>query len=248
MGLTEFDNLMKALADEKEVPQELNLKLKNKIRAKYRYNKLVKSVPLSAVACIAVGIILVSSVNRNEENFVVPPQVVSETIISEEIFVEDEPVIADKKEIKESKKEKVKKSAIVETKETDPADEPVNDGIAVAQIEPTDLSGNEPMLISEDAAPMSRGRMIEEDNIGERSLSLIEYLVNDEEKISLVSQRIKDQMQNNEEIDYYDSFISISGNERYDVTVENELVVFFDAGVVAPEEFGEQAFNVGVIY
>ncbi len=253
MGLTEFDNLMKALADEKEVPKELNLKLKKKIRAKYNYKKLMSSIPLSAVACIAVGIVLVSAVNRNEENFVVPPQVVSETIISEEIHVEDEPVITEKKEIKEiketkeNKKEKVKKSAIVETKETEPPLEPVNDGIEVAQIEPSDLSGIEPMPINEDAAPMSRARMIEEDDIEERSLSLIEYLANDEEKVSLVSQRIKEQMQNNEEIDYYDSFTSISGNERYDVTVENELVVFFDAGVVAPEEFGEQVFNLGVI-
>lgn len=247
MGLTEFDNLMKALADEKEVPKELNLKLKKKIRAKYNYKKLMSSIPLSAVACIAVGIVLVSAVNRNEENFVAPPQVVSETIISEEVHIEDEPVITEKKEIKESKKEKVKKTAIVETKETEPPLEPVNDGIEVAQIEPTDLSGNEPMPISEDAAPMSRARMIEEDDIEERSLSLIEYLVNDEEKVSLVSQRIKEQMQNNEEIDYYDNFTSISGNERYDVTVENELVIFFDAGVVAPEEFGEQVFNVGVI-
>ena len=35
IGLTEFDNFMKALADEKEGPKELNLKLKKKIRAKY---------------------------------------------------------------------------------------------------------------------------------------------------------------------------------------------------------------------
>lgn len=246
MGLTEFDNLMKALADEKEVPKELNLKLKNKIRAKYRYNKLVKSVPLSAVACIAVGIILVSSVNRNEENFVVPPQVVSETIISEETHTEKEPEsVAEKKE---NKKQDIKKIENNEKKQTEPVLEPVNDGIAVAQIDSMELYEDEPLPVSEEPVSMSRGRMIKEDATQERSLSLIQYLANDEQKLSIVSQIIKEQMVNNEDIDYYDTFSSVSGNERYDVTEENELVVIFDAGVVAPEEFGEQAFNVGVIY
>lgn len=246
MGLTEFDNLMKALADEKEVPQELNLKLKNKIRAKYRYSKLVKSVPLSAVACIAVGIILVSSVNRNEENFVVPPQVVSETIISEETHTEKEPEsVAEKKE---NKKQDIKKIENNEKKQTEPVLEPVNDGIAVAQIDSMELYEDEPLPVSEEPVSMSRGRMIKEDATQERSLSLIQYLANDEQKLSIVSQIIKEQMVNNEDIDYYDTFSSVSGNERYDVTEENELVVIFDAGVVAPEEFGEQAFNVGVIY
>ncbi len=247
MGLTEFDNMMKALVDEKEVPDELNLKLKKKIRAKYKYRKLMSSIPLSAVACIAVGIVLVSAVNQNEEKFIPPQQMVSETIVSEEIFVEDAPVITEKKEIKESKKENVKKSTMVEPKQTEPVLEPINNGIAVAQIDTTDLYEDEALPISEDGVPMSRARMIEEDDVEERSSSLIEYLVNDEEKLSIVSQRIKEQMQNNDEVDFYDNFNSVSGNERYDVTEENELVVFFDAGVVAPEEFGEQIFNVGVI-
>lgn len=249
--LTEFDNMMKSLVDEKEVPNELNLKLKKKIRTKYKYKKLMSSIPLSAVACIAVGIVLVSAVNRNEEKFVVPQQMVSETIISEEILVEDEPVVTEAKAPKESKKENVKKSTNVETKQPKQIEEPVDNEIVVEveQIAPPDLHEvheDEPLPISEESAPMSLARMIEED-VQQESLSLIDYLVNDEEKVSLVSQRIKEQMQNNEEIDYYDTFNSISGNERYDVTVENELVVYFDAGVVAPLEFGEQVFNVGVI-
>ena len=76
---------------------------------------------------------------------------------------------------------------------------------------------------------------------------LVEYLNNDVEKLMLVSQKIKNHMKNESEFEYFDDFKGISGNERYYITDLGELVVIFDAGVVAPEEHGEIYINVGVI-
>ena len=230
----EFDDVMKSLVDEKDVPKELNLKLKKKIKAKYNYTKLIRSIPLSAVACIAVGIVLVSAVNQNEEKFVQPNNVVSEIIISEEIYVEEE------------KPEKIeeKKLPVVKKTKTETVIEPPIEEISIASVEEIGIEAysNEEIETYEQT-PMSRGRMIEEDI----KPSLIEYLNNDEEKIFLITQRIIEQMIDNEEIEYYDTFNSISGDERYDLTEENELIIFVDAGVIAPEEYGEQIFNVGFI-
>ncbi len=235
MELTEFDKMMNSLMnDEKEVPKELNLKLKKKIRAKYRYNKLVKSIPMSAVACIAVGVFLVSAINDNEELLNVPQQNVNEAIISQEIVSKEQPLV-EKNNIKTQEK-------TIEVKREEPVIIPNNEGIAVAQVEP-----NEGIAVAQ-AEPNEGIAVVQTELIDEsEDMSLIEYLENDEEKILLVSERIKEQMSADEEIDYYKEFESIVGDEEYYLTDECELVIIFDEGEIAPEEHGKLYFNVGII-
>lgn len=172
MELTEFDEIMSFLInDEKEVPQHLNHKLKKKITAKYRYNKLMRAIPMSAVACIAVGFFLVSAIYHSEELTNVPQPEVKEKIVSEEMVVKPEikekiiseemvvkPVVED---IKSKTPEKTDKTKKVEKKQEEITIESNNnnEGISVASHidNPDDLIENN--------IPISRGRMVEDVNI-----------------------------------------------------------------------------------
>ena len=183
MELTEleFENLLQlSFKDEANVPDELNQRLMKKIYQKSRYKRILKSVPLSAAACLIVGVMVVSVISNNGNK------------TSDEFY---QPI------------------AVNETN----------------------------YAVTMDLAREEAQKSIPIDN------RLVEYLNNDVEKLMLISQKIKDHMKNESEFEYFDDFKGISGNERYYVTDLGELVVIFDAGVVAPEEHGEIYINVGDI-
>lgn len=68
MELTEleFENLLQSsFKDEINVPDELNQRLMKKIYQKSRYKSILKSVPLSAAACLVVGVMIASVVSND---------------------------------------------------------------------------------------------------------------------------------------------------------------------------------------
>lgn len=184
MELTEleFENLLQSsFKDEMNVPDEINQRLMKKIHQKSRYKRILKSVPLSAAACLLVGVMIVSVIS-NEGGRKTSDEFYQPIAVNEKMY-------------------------------------------AVTM----DLARGE----------VQKSRSI--DN------TLAEFLNNDVEKLMIVSQKIKDHMKNESEFEYFEDFLGISGNERYYITDLGELVVIFDAGVVAPEEHGKIYINIGVI-
>ncbi len=192
MELTEFDELMKSLIDENEVPDELNLKLKKKINNKYKLNKIRKSIPTSLAACLVVGVVLTSVMHNNQE--------------------------------------------IVGEKNAKQAGGARNISADTAQIEA--YSGAETRDVYEEAK-------LKQSKFERATLS--DYLENNQDLIKNVSEKVKEKMSADETIIYFDNFTSITGNEYFYLTEENELVIIFEPGVVAKEENGEIYFNVGII-
>ncbi len=68
----EFESLLQlAFRDSKNVPDEINQKLKKKLYKKSRYKRILKSVPISAAACLVIGGVVASvmfNVGGNSNN------------------------------------------------------------------------------------------------------------------------------------------------------------------------------------
>lgn len=76
------------------------------------------------------------------------------------------------------------------------------------------------------------------------------YSDNDNYKTELydnICSQMKEQMKENDNIQYYIGygFLEITGNEDFYINNAEEVVITFDAGVVAPYEQGQSSFNVG---
>ena len=192
MELTEFDDLMKSLIEEKEVPNELNLKLKNKLNNKYRLKKVRKAIPASLAACLVIGVVLTSVMHNNQE-------------------------IAGEKNAKQ---------AVVAH----------NISADTAQVEAYSRAGGQGVY---DEATLKQSKF-------ERA-TLSDYLENNQDLIENVSEKVKEKMSADDTIIYFKDFTSITGNENFYLTEENELVIIFEPGVVAKEENGEIYFNVGIV-
>lgn len=80
-----------------------------------------------------------------------------------------------------------------------------------------------------------------------KAKTLLDYLGNDSELIECVSESISRQIKEDSEGKYNKYFSVISGDEDYYINENGELVVIFEAGRLAPEDYGTISFNVGVI-
>ena len=251
----EFENLLStATKEEFKVPDELNKKLKKRIKNKYRFNRMRKAIPASFAACLLVGVVLISAMNNDKKSFDAPKydnsanngivissekhksRNVEQTVVSEKAGEEAQVAST----VNEKNIETKNDTAIV----TDEAPVVITDVVA----QPVEEFAEEVQtadVTEETIQPMSR--MGGGGGVAAPML-LCDYLDGDEEARLLVSERIKEKISDNSDgIEYFEDFSSVSGNERYYLTEENELVVIFDAGVIAKEENGEIYFNVGKI-
>ncbi len=272
MELTEFefDNLLNsAMKIDENIPYGINDKLKKKINSKYRYKKMIKSIPVSAAACLVAGVVLTSVMYNNQNIYDIPKGIsnvpddngiVISSVIEEDIKVplENEKIVP--KVSQNTNVDLSDDTAKTKSNETinfvlkSAEQEGVTPGkTSVAESELAVFDGDEMQVtdpvsesyaqeLPEDSLEYSTRAMPEVKNI-----SLAEYLANDQALITLVSQKIKEQMLYDSEFGYFEDFSMISGNERYYLTEQNELVIIFDAGTIAPTDHGEMYFNVGVV-
>ena len=77
------------MKDESEVPFKTNEKLKKKLNTKSKYKRILKSVPVSAVACLVIGAVVTSVMlndgTNNADDISYIPIAVNEKIISTDI-------------------------------------------------------------------------------------------------------------------------------------------------------------------
>ncbi len=177
----EFEGLLQsAIRDSKNVPDEINQRLKQKLYKKSRYKRILKSVPISMAACVVIGVIVASVMFNNTPND-------TNDIISKPMAV------------------------------------------------------NEKMATTDFALKNMARNSIEE------SIAFDNMLIKDIDNVVLVAKKVKEYMEDNPDYEFYEDFKGLSGNERCYFEESGELVVIFDAGVIAPKEHGEIFINVGII-
>ena len=86
----EFEGLLQsAIRDSKNVPDEINQRLKQKIYKKSIYKRIIKSVPVSMAACVAVGVMVVAVISNrtpnNNSDIISKPMAVNERIATTDI-------------------------------------------------------------------------------------------------------------------------------------------------------------------
>lgn len=232
MELTEFEFeelLSSAMKDESEVPFKTNDRLMKKLNAKLRYKRIIKAVPASAAACLVIGVVLTSVMYNNQEVYELKGDEVNQGLVIGTIEEKNVTTAQEIVDEKDTKQPKSKKTAVTQNVSAD-----------IAQIEA--YSGEEPQEIAEPVVEVE-----EATKTRSISMTLTDYLDNSEELIANVSEMVKEKMSADEYIEYFEDFVSITGNENYYLTEKNELVIIFEPGIVAAEENGEIYINVGVI-
>lgn len=272
MTESEFEELFsKAMKDNSEVPAGINEKLQKKLLFKMRYQKFTKAFPASVAACLIVGVILTSVVYNNRNTFVlqndneqdiqnngtVVRTVEEHSSTEENTRVEEEkeiniPVKTEEKKNKSPKKETVKRENEEQKPQSDivysyEKEETVVKPEVSAKVEAyTENEVQEQAAACAEAvqndvsAYAGSGRSV-------KTITIIDYLGNDEELIASISQNIKNQIENDNEREYYEDFSLINGNEDYYIDENGELIVIFEAGQIASEDYGTISFNVGII-
>lgn len=272
MTESEFEELLsKAMKTDGEVPARLNEKLQKKLLFKMRYQKFTKAFPASMAACLIVGVILTSVVYNNRNSFELQNDNQKDiqndgtvvriaedyTSAEENIAVEEEKEVNAPIKTKEKKKNNTEKETVKQEKEET---KPQSDSVYSYQKEESvvkpeiyaDVQAYAEETVQEQvpvcaeevqndvSAYAGSGRSV-------KPITLIDYLGNDDELISGISQNIKNQIENDNEREYYEDFSLINGSEDYYINENGELIVIFEAGQIASEDYGTISFNVGII-
>lgn len=90
----EFEGLLQsAIRDSKNVPDEINQRLKQRLYKKSRYKRILKSVPVSMAACVVIGVIVASVMFNQTPNdnsdIISNPMAVNEKIATTDIAVKN---------------------------------------------------------------------------------------------------------------------------------------------------------------
>lgn len=269
---SEFEELFsKAMKDDSEVPTRLNDKLQKKLLFKTRYQKFTKAFPASVAACLVVGVVLTSVVHNNKDSFelkndneqdfqnngTVVRMIEEDSSTAENVAVEEEKEINTPIKTEEKKKNRHKKEIVKQEKEEQKPQSDIvysykQDETVVkpeiseeVQVHTQNAVQEQALASAEDiqndvTAYSGSGRSV-------KAITLIDYLGNDDELINSISQNIKKQIENDNEREYYEDFSLINGNEDYYINENDELIVIFEAGQIASEDYGAISFNVGII-
>lgn len=269
MTESEFEELYsKAMKDDSEVPARLNDKLQKKLLFKTRYQKFTKAFPASVAACLVVGVVLTSVVYNNKDSFelkndnkqdfknsgTVVRMIEENSLTAEDVAVEEEktPIKTEEKKKNSPKKETVKQEKEEQKPQTDIVYSYTKDESVVkpeiseeVQVHTENAVQKQALACVEDiqndvSAYAGNGRSV-------KAITLIDYLGNDNELINSISQNIKKQIENDNEREYYKDFSLINGNEDYYINENGELIVIFETGQIASEDYGAISFNVGII-
>ena len=208
----------------------------------------------------------VDDTNQFQNQGVVIKDSQEKNVISEENFKTKDVPTQQKTDNKSEKQAEIKDLSVTEKvssetykQDVKPEDKIVNENIPAetAQIEvysvaktqvTTDETSVEETQVATDEASVEEASVFLAKAMPTASeMLLADYLENNQELIDDVSEKIKEKMSDDEYVDFYEDFTSVTGNENYYLTEKNELVVIFKSGVVAAEENGEIYINVGVI-
>lgn len=91
----EFEGLLQsAVGGSKNVPDEINQRLKRKLYNKSRYKRILKSVPVSMAACMILGVVVASVMFNQTPNdnsdIISKPMAVNERIATTDIAVKNQ--------------------------------------------------------------------------------------------------------------------------------------------------------------
>ena len=248
MELTEFefeDILKNAMKAEDEDINALNITLKKKINSKYKYKKLLKSIPVSAVACVMVGFVITSVIynNKNLKEFPDNSDIVSKPQVTKVSEI-NEPINSNN--VVQSEKNTKKVSPKVKDNSNNVKN--ISENIPKSDISQNDISQNGISVASEPIVENNEGVSQESEPYTMRrstDMLIVDYLNEDIELALKIAEIINKQIDEmgDERISKIESFQT----QTYQINDNNELIVIFKEGTIAPDELGELRFNVGVI-